>query len=95
MLSKALQIMKSNFNNLAVIFSVSFLTSLFSIFWFSCDPRAHVSRRIKETLARKRVKGARAFGCIFTRKLCSYALFNMNTILKNTPEKVHISYKMF
>ena len=30
MLSKALQIMKSNFNNLDFIFSVSFLTSLFS-----------------------------------------------------------------
>ena len=30
MLSKPLQIMKSNFNNLDVIFSVSFLTSLFS-----------------------------------------------------------------
>ena len=29
-LSKPLQIMKSNFNNLDVIFSVSFLTSLFS-----------------------------------------------------------------
>ena len=34
--------------------------------WFSDDFRAHLSRRVKETLARNGVKGAGAFGCIFT-----------------------------
>ena len=64
MLLKALQIIKANFNNLDVIFSFSFLISLFPFYQysllislFSYDFRAYVSGRVKETLARNGLKG--------------------------------------
>ena len=46
-----------------------------------------MSKRVKKKLTRNGVKGARAFGFIFSCKVCSYPLF-VNTMLKNTPKKV-------